>query len=635
MTVKQIHRLFSVILSLSILFFSVDGHALSNKSTRIYETGNSYLADGGIQELEVDCYDAGVFASSHPDNFGFDQMIVGGPNESAAVFLVDYVDNGNRNGPVGPAEALYLFGKDGEDGLRLLNGSILYMGGLNVYVMLGGVMTDLTTLFGPDVEVISFDEGWLYLDRPDVKDFRNLLKNGGIEVGVNPPTNDCPVVTLPAGADDIYKWQIDSETINWIHESFAADSHFHDGKRYIEINNTETGNGVVSQNIRTEPNSLYHVWFDMAVDPFTDSDTKCLRLSSATGSLEEITATGAGWKTKTWCFTASEDTTTLRFESIHEPGTPFSVNIDNVIVLPADLNDVPPYNNFIVQINNVDITDCSSTQLTVTVTDANLMAVTGLDDSNFFVFEDDNLKTPVSVELNTAPISVCLVLDYSGSMSDEAIEAMEEAAVTFVSNMYDYDSGEIIKFSAQIQITQEFTDDKNTLIDAIEQSPGVPPASTRLYDTIYRAISDTAEQTGRKAVIALTDGDDTLSVKTLDDVVDYAVNNDVPVFTIGLDQEIDVNNLKIIAEQTGGAYYESPTSDDLIDIYEALSVILKNQYLVTYENSVCDPDNYNDTGHEVLVTVSLDESYGEDSESFTCPPACNSDTDSDDDIDGS
>jgi uncharacterized protein YegL len=596
---------------------------------------NSYVffKGEGPQELEVGGFDIGEFADSlENDNFGFGRMVIGESNKPSAVLLVDYINNGNRGGINSNAEALYLFGKDGEDGLQIRKYSILYMGGLQVYAMLDGVITDLTTLFEPDEVIIPFDEGWLCLDRPDVGDRRNLIKNGCFETGDNLPMVDNPVVMLPAGVNDLYNWQIGEETINWNHESIAVDSPFHDGQRYAEISSIETGNGAVSQEIPTEPGTMYHVWFDMAVDPSVDVGTTALRVSAADSS-EEFPATGAGWQTKTWRFVANEDTTTLTFEGIYEPNTPFSVNIDNVIVLSKDPNNIKPYDHLIVQITDIENPDCLSTQLTITVTDANLTAVTSLDASNFSIFVDGELQTPVSVKLNTTPISVCLVLDYSGSMSDDAIEAMEEAAEIFVRNMYDDDYGEILKFSVEIEVMQAFTGDKDALIDAIVERPDFPRVETSLYDAIYQAISDTTEQTGNKAVIAMSDGDDNKSQKNASDVIEHAVQNEVPVFAIGLGRKIDANDLRIIAEQTSGVYYESPTPDDLAAIYQALSVILKNQYQVTLETTVCDPNNI-DTEHELEIIVNLDTAYGQDSEIFSCPPECNPDTDSDDSTDG-
>ena len=598
--------------------------------------GNScvFFTGAGPQELEVGGFDIGEFAGFLAnDNFSLGRMVIGESNEPTAVFLVDYVDNGNRGGINSNAEALYLFGKDSGNGLQIRKDSILYMGGLRVYAMLAGVITDLTTLFEPDEMIIPFDEGWLCLDRPDVTDRRNLIKNGYFETGDNPPTSDDPVVTLPAGAPDIYNWQIGGETINWNHESFAADSPFHEGQRYAEISSTETSNGAVSQEIQTESGTIYYVWFDMTADPSVDTETTALRVSAA-GSSEEFSSTGDDWQTKTWHFVASEDTTILTFEGIDESNTPFSVSIDNVIVLPKDPNNIKPFDELVVQITDIDNPDCSSAELTITITDADLRAVTGLDASNFSIFVDGELQTPIDVNLSTTPISVCLVLDYSGSMSNNALEAMEEAAKIFVQNMYEDDYGEILKFSVEIEIMQSFTDDKDALIDAIEEAPDFPRVSTSLYDAIYQAISDTAGQTGNKAVIAMSDGDDNKSQKSASEVIEHAVLNDVSVFTIGLELEIDANDLRIIAKQTGGVYYESPAPEDLAAIYQALSIILKNQYQVTFETTVCDPDNIDDTEHELEIVVNLDTAYGQDSEIFTCPPECNPGIDSEDNTDG-
>jgi VWFA-related protein len=261
------------------------------------------------------------------------------------------------------------------------------------------------------------------------------------------------------------------------------------------------------------------------------------------------------------------------------------------------------------------------------------MAVTDLDASNFSIFVDGELQTPVDVKLSTTPISVCLVLDYSGSMSNAAIEALEEAAKIFVRNMYHDDYGEIIKFSIDIEIMQIFTGNKDALIDAIAERPDFPRVSTCLYDAIYQAITDTAEQTNNRAVIAMSDGDDNHSQKSISEVIEHATLNDVTVFTIGLDDKIDANDLRIIAEQTGGVYYESPTPDDLAAIYQALSIILKNQYQVTFETTVCDPNNLDNIEHDLEIVVNSDNFYGKDSEIFICPPECNLDINSDDDID--
>lgn len=237
----------------------------------------------GPQEVEVGGYDAGVLIDGFAnDNFGYGQMTVGRDDPNAgpsAVFLVDHANNSNTPGePVAEKEALYLFGKDSQDGLRLLNGSILYMNGLKVYAKVGGVMADLTTLFN-DTEMVPFDGGYLCRSCPDVNDPRNLIDKDGFEVGV----------------------------------------------------------GTISQVMATEPNAIYHVWFDLAANPLPDAE-KEVRVSVMQGdeefAFEKFVAPQAGWQKKTWRFRAKSEATRLVFVGSEDANKPFSVSIDDVIVLP-------------------------------------------------------------------------------------------------------------------------------------------------------------------------------------------------------------------------------------------------------------------------------------------------------------
>jgi len=304
----------------------------------------------GPQELEVGGLDMDVFVEELAnDNFGYGQMVVGGTiqegevvvaNEApAVVFLVDRVDNGNRGGLTGYEEALYLFGKDGQDGLRLLNGSTLYMGRLPVYAMAGGEVICLRDLFEPNEVMIPFDDGYLALDWPSVDDPRNIVRNGGFETGTNPPDAGNPVVTLPEGLTDIDYWVVSQATVNWTHESFIPDSSFHDGERFVDLS-SEIGDGAVSQVIDTVPGALYHVWFDVARHPNAEQGPITLTVSAA-GASEELALddfSPGDWQKKTWRFTAAEWTTTLTLAATADPNAAFEVMVDNVVVLDPTID---------------------------------------------------------------------------------------------------------------------------------------------------------------------------------------------------------------------------------------------------------------------------------------------------------
>jgi len=303
----------------------------------------------------------------------------------------------------------------------------------------------------------------------------------------------------------------------------------------------------------------------------------------------------------------------------YNPTVSWGWDIDDVMIREL-IPDPRPLN---VQIADIDTLNCPEIQATVIVTDISDEAVVDLNASNFYVYENGILQTPITVELSTSSVYASLALDYSGSMEPAALEALEIAATGFVEElMLPGDHGEIIKFANGIEIMQEYTDDKTSLINAINLSDNLDPNATSLYDAIYQAISDTAEQPGSKAVVAMSDGRDTNSQKSATAVIDHAVSNGVPVFTIGLGDEIDEDVLIAIATQTGGIYYYAPTPEDLATIYEKIAGTLNTQYLVTYDTITCEPNSSGDVEHELNIEVYQGAAYGQGTRRFRCPSQC-------------
>jgi len=114
---------------------------------------------GPRQLLEVGGFDAGC-AGLAEANFGIGQLVVGAPGRRTQVRIVDRLDNGNR-ASCESFEALYLHGVGAGDGLVLHPGSRLIINHLNVYASIGGVCTQLNSLFGEGVSEIDFGGGKL------------------------------------------------------------------------------------------------------------------------------------------------------------------------------------------------------------------------------------------------------------------------------------------------------------------------------------------------------------------------------------------------------------------------------------------------------------------------------------------
>ncbi|MFH1963829.1 MAG: VWA domain-containing protein [bacterium] len=179
-------------------------------------------------------------------------------------------------------------------------------------------------------------------------------------------------------------------------------------------------------------------------------------------------------------------------------------------------------------------------------------------------------------------VSTAIVIDKSGSMSGGDLDDAKDAAIIYVGYMGSADRSAVISFDNVVTIDQLFTDDVNLLISAIDsiQLGG----TTAFYDAVYTAITETKNEnpTRRRAIIALTDGYDNWSIYKQDvevslakfqDVVDYAKQEGIPVYTIGLGNTLDESMLQDLATQTNGLYFKAPDSAQLKSIYDTIAGI--------------------------------------------------------------
>jgi Ca-activated chloride channel family protein len=275
----------------------------------------------------------------------------------------------------------------------------------------------------------------------------------------------------------------------------------------------------------------------------------------------------------------------------NDPTTPvFNLSLMGTL---EDINEVN------VKINQIEACPRSGATAYVSVTDQGGFPVTGMDKSNFLLSEDggvaDNPFTAGFVaQDDTASISVALLLDYSKSINLEPdnVTDMENAAISFVRELGENDEAEIIKFADYPKVFQQYTSVRSDLIDAIQRETNIGNG-TALYDAIILAADNISTRTKtRRAIIIITDGQDRGinagpgSVGDIDDAIDDANLTGVPVFTVGLGNA-DTTVLQQIANDTGGTYSDSTTSDNLATIYQQFANLLfTNQYILTYNSGI-------------------------------------------------
>jgi Ca-activated chloride channel family protein len=244
-----------------------------------------------------------------------------------------------------------------------------------------------------------------------------------------------------------------------------------------------------------------------------------------------------------------------------------------------------------LKINDVKTDGCGNNpkvlRLLVSVTTGAGVPVAGLSSNNFAVSEN-GVQKPIGALMHpiTTPISVDLVLDYSGSLTAAERSVIESAAKSFVAKLVNgVDEGGLIKFALTIGAKTDFTTNQSVLNAAIDAPYPGDTGGTILYDALITAIDDTALRTNsRRAIIVFSDGFDEESTNTLTAVIDRAVLKGIPIFAIAYTNAANPQPeiMRQLAQQTRGEFFLAPSITDVEGIYAKISEILSSQYLIEY-----------------------------------------------------
>jgi hypothetical protein len=142
------------------------------------------------------------------------------------------------------------------------------------------------------------------------------------------------------------------------------------------------------------------------------------------------------------------------------------------------------------------------------------------------------------------------------------------------------DRAALVSFGQTVQVVQDLTIDGDALNGALDSL--VARGDTALYDGTYQAITLAAQHTlGRRSVVVITDGEDTHSSLTLDDVIGKAREANTPVSVIGLG-EVKLEPLQRLTTVTGGSLGVAPDPDQLSERVAQMSERFRKQYVLRY-----------------------------------------------------
>jgi Ca-activated chloride channel family protein len=232
--------------------------------------------------------------------------------------------------------------------------------------------------------------------------------------------------------------------------------------------------------------------------------------------------------------------------------------------------------------------------LNVTVVDGQNRYITDLDQGDFAVFED-GVKQDVSFfNRRQQPIALSLLLDSSASMEDK-LDTLQTAAVNFVRKLKPTDMAQVIDFDSRVEVRLGFTGKPADLEAAIFQTAS--GGSTSLHNAIYIALKElrkvkvgSEEDVRRQAIIVFSDGEDTSSLVSFDEVLDLAKRSETSIYTIAL-RGSDTQTrgfreaefiLRQLAQETGGRAFFPAKVEDLNGVYAQIADELASQYTIGY-----------------------------------------------------
>ncbi len=259
---------------------------------------------------------------------------------------------------------------------------------------------------------------------------------------------------------------------------------------------------------------------------------------------------------------------------------------------PAGPETPPPTDSFKIQKGQPIRTETQITLVGASVTDPLGRLVTGLEQENFRVFEDGVEQEIVRFSSEDVPVSIGVIFDMSGSMSDK-IDKSRQAAVQFFRTANPQDEFFLVDFNDRAQLISPFTGSVDDLQDRLMYTGA--HGLTALFDGVYLGLSQMrGAHNTKKALLILSDGGDNHSRYSETEVRKFVREADVQIYAIGLfdpdggptpEEKEGPGLLGDMTMMTGGRTFVVKNVNQLPDIATKISMELRNQYVLGYRPS--------------------------------------------------
>jgi VWFA-related protein len=233
------------------------------------------------------------------------------------------------------------------------------------------------------------------------------------------------------------------------------------------------------------------------------------------------------------------------------------------------------------------------------VTDAEGNILTGLKRENFRILADGQPQQITNFSPSDAPITIVMLMEFSKIFYGFFGYKSEEWAAGFLGHLKPQDWIAFKTFDLKTTLQVDFTQNKEEVLRSI-QSLFIPDfTEATLFDSLIETLDQLRDVQGKKSILVLATGLDTISRHTLDQTLKRLRETDVTIFCVGMGEEIDLygnganmsylqakNELNTFAQMTGGYAWFPRFQGEMPDIFNSVAAYLRNQYTLGFTPSL-------------------------------------------------
>jgi Ca-activated chloride channel family protein len=297
--------------------------------------------------------------------------------------------------------------------------------------------------------------------------------------------------------------------------------------------------------------------------------------------------------------------TTAPFECDWDSGERIKAHLIRVVALMRDGQRLAQTvtTKDLEYVENVDV---DLVQITAIVTDDHGRFVTGLTQKDFRVTEDAVPQKITSFFDEHSPLELVTAIDVSSSVR-EALPGMKKASIRFLRGLEPADQVTVLGFNDNLFTLARRSTDQVVRERAIGRLASW--GATALYDAIVRAVGGLGSQTGRRAIVLFTDGDDQSSQTPLETAIARVEGSDAMIYAVGQGRAVSSKELQKLLQRltttSGGRAFFSNAPSKLDEIFAEILDDLHHQYLLAYPA----PGNERDGKWHRLTVVTNDGKY--------------------------